>query len=112
MEAEKRLSFAGFDEGGGMLMLGLFMVVFVCSVLACIPFLRLDEAFVADKRVWELDLLQARCCHVFFPEPEMELVDVVLVRPVSSDSGICSVICSSAVFPGSFSAIPTIRPAL
>lgn len=56
MEAESRLSLAGLDGGGGMLMFGLSMVVFVCSVPACRPFLRMDEALVADKSVCELDL--------------------------------------------------------
>jgi hypothetical protein len=51
MEAESRLSLAGLVEGGGMLMLGLSMVVFVCSVAACTPFLRVDEALVAERRV-------------------------------------------------------------
>lgn len=46
----------GLDEGGGMLMLGRSMVVFVCSVPACRPFLRIDEALVADSSVCELDL--------------------------------------------------------
>jgi hypothetical protein len=87
-DAEKRLSLVGLEEGGGMLMLGLSMVVFVCSVPACTPFLRLDAAFVADKRVWELDLLQARCGNAVFPDPELEVVEVALVRSVSSESGI------------------------
>ena len=60
MDAEKRLSLEDFEESGGMLMLGLSIVVFVCSVPACTPFLRLDEALVADNRVWELDPLQGR----------------------------------------------------
>jgi hypothetical protein len=55
IEAESRLSLAGLDEGGGMLMLGLSIVVFVCSVPACTPFLRVDDALVADRRVCELD---------------------------------------------------------
>ncbi len=48
VEAESRLS---LEEGGGMLMLGLSMVAFVCSVPAFIPFLRVDAALVADSRV-------------------------------------------------------------
>ena len=55
-EVESRLSLAGLDKGGGMLMLGLSMVVFVCSAPARRPFLRIDEALVADKSVCELDL--------------------------------------------------------
>lgn len=51
MEVEKRRSFAGLDEGGGMLILGRSIVVFVCSVPACTPFRREDGPFVADKRV-------------------------------------------------------------
>lgn len=51
IETDNRFSLAGFDEGGGMLMLGLSMVVFVRSVAACTPFLSEDEAFVAESRV-------------------------------------------------------------
>jgi hypothetical protein len=81
MEAESRLSLAGLFEGGGMLMLGRFMLVFVCSVPACTPFLRVDEALVAERRVCEVDLLGGRDG---LADPELELDDMTLVRPVSS----------------------------
>jgi hypothetical protein len=81
IEADSRLSLAGLVEGGGILMLGRSMVVFVCSVAACTPFLRVDEALVADRRVCEVDLLGGRDC---FADPELELDDMTLVRPASS----------------------------
>ena len=49
--AESCLSLAGLEDGGGMLMLGLSMVVLVDSVPACGPFLSADEAAVAESRV-------------------------------------------------------------
>ena len=55
-EAGICLSLFGLDEGGGMLMFGLSMVVFVCWAAACTPFLREDEASVADNKVCEFSL--------------------------------------------------------
>lgn len=112
VEAEMRLSSAVLDEDGGILMLGLSMVASVCSVLACIPFLRVDEALFADKRVCELDRLDARDDSATFADPELEVEDTIWVRLVSSVSGLCSGLCSricnSTVFCGDFSAIPPI----
>lgn len=108
-EAESRLSLAGLDKGGGMLMLGLSMVVFVCSVPACSPFLRIDEALVADRRVCELDLCGAREGTATFGEPglELELEGMTLVRIGVSFSGISSGICGSPVFSCKLPAIPS-----
>jgi hypothetical protein len=107
-EAESRLSLAGLEEGGGMLMLGLSMVVFVCSVPACRPFLRVEEALVADRRVCELDLFDTRVGIATFADPELEVEEMILVSFVSSSSssGISSGTCWSPVFSRKFSAIP------
>ena len=54
-EAESPVSFVGSDEGGVMLMLGLSMMMFVCSVPAGTPFLSVDEPLLTDSRLCEFD---------------------------------------------------------
>jgi hypothetical protein len=109
IEAESLLSLAGLEEGGGILILGLSIVVFVCSVPAYTPFLRVDDALVADRSVCEFDLFATRGITVVLadPEPELEVKDVTLAKPFSpsSSSSICSGPCRSA-FSRKFSAIP------
>jgi hypothetical protein len=104
--AESRLSLAGWAEGGGMLMLGLSIVAFVCSVPACSPFRRVDEALVADRRVCEFDLMEERGGNAIFVDSELEVEDTTLVRSRSSTSNINSVFCWSSVFSRKVSAIP------
>jgi hypothetical protein len=88
--AESRLSLVGLEEGGGMLILGLSIMVFVCSVPASNPFLRLEEALVADKRVRELDLMEGRDGNCSFVESELEVEETTLVSSGSSASGMSS----------------------
>jgi hypothetical protein len=107
-ETEKRLSVPGLEEGGGMLILGLSIVVFVCSVLACDPFLIIEEPLVADKRVCEFALAEDRDGMGILVDPELDVEDTTLVRFVSSGSEIPSGICSSRGLLDAVSAIPTV----
>lgn len=56
MEADICLSLFGMDEGGGMLMFGVSMVVLVRCATTCTPFLRENDASVADNKVCVFNL--------------------------------------------------------
>ena len=97
-------------------MLGLSMVVLLCSVPACTPFLIADGAFVADNRVCDLDITDGREGRAILVDSELEVEETALVRDASSASEIDPEFRSSGTFKssGAPSAIlsPSIVPVL